>query len=87
MAIDGYQVVWCCTEVEIDGVMLVEMLPEVAGRLHLGGVFNREPWEESLRLPTPLRRRDLGWGCRGYCYHAFPGRSGCDGAESWVSGT
>ena len=53
MAVDGYQVVWCCTEVGIDGVMLVQMLPEVAGRLHLRGVFNREPWEGSPRLPTP----------------------------------
>lgn len=36
-AVDRYQVVWCCTEVEIERVMEVEMLPEVAGRLHLGG--------------------------------------------------
>ena len=87
MAVDGYQVVWCCTEVDVDRVMLVEMLPEVAGRLHLRGVFNREPWEGSPRLPNPHRRRDLGRGRRGYRYHAFPARSGCDGAESWVSGT
>ena len=61
-AVDRYQVVWCCTEVEIERVMEVEMLPEVAGRLHLGGVFNREPWEGSPRLPTPpqTKRSRLG---------------------------